>query len=182
MRRNHRVTADTSFIVKATVSIGQLATHLNLTNDITLTPIKYNRTTGLELLFNFVWAMLSVSLGFLWIGGLRHVPARTKRLDTRVQLLALAILIVVLLPVISMTDDMQAMSTAEIEHVTRRADLLPSAEQPLDIIASLDVRLFPNRLFFDLPIFARVEPSIENLRRQYGSFRQLANRPPPVPA
>jgi hypothetical protein len=135
-----------------------------------------------ELLLNFAWAMLSVSLGFLWIRGLRHVSTRSKRFDTRVQLLALAMLIVVLLPVISMTDDMQAMSTAEIEHVTRRADLLPSADQPLGLAASPDARLFPTRHFFDLPIFARVEPLIENLRPQCGSIRQLANRPPPVAA
>ena len=127
--------------------------------------------------------MVSISLGVLWIKGTLRRPVRPRRFDTRVQLLALAILIVILLPVISMTDDMRAMSTAEIERVTRRADLLPNADQPQEFVDSaLDARLFPNGRLLDLHVFARVELLIENLLPQCRTTRQMANRPPPVAA
>lgn len=95
------------------------------------------------------------------------------------QLLALAMLIIILLPVISMTDDLQAISTAEIEHVTRRADLLPNSDQPADLVVPLDADVFLSRQLFNLQTFARVEPSIENEQPKSGSVRQMSNRPPP---
>ena len=128
--------------------------------------------------------MVSILLGVLWVRGSFCAPTRARHFDTRVQLLALGILIVILLPVISMTDDMQAMSTAEIEHVTRRVvDLLPNADQPHEFVpAALDSRLFPNGRCLDLHTFARVEPFIENQLPHRGAIRQMANRPPPVAA
>jgi len=112
----------------------------------------------------------------------RSAPARANLPGTRAQLFALALLIVILFPVISMTDDMQALSTAEVEHVTRCADLLPNSDQPADLIVPLDVQLLPDRSAFNLQTFARVELSTEIVRPQSGSTRQSANRPPPLAA
>lgn len=89
-------------------------------------------------------------------------------------------LIVILLPVISMTDDVQAMSTAEIEHVTRRADLLPNSDQPADVPALLNTTLLSYEHLFDAQTYAYIEPVIESLRPQAGTIRQMANRPPPL--
>lgn len=94
--------------------------------------------------------------------------------------MALAMLIVILLPVISMTDDVQAMSTAEIEHVTRRAGLLPNSDQPVDIPAPLSTTFLSYDRLFDEQTYTRIEPVIEGLRPQAGSLRQMANRPPPL--
>jgi hypothetical protein len=133
-----------------------------------------------ELLLNFAWLVLSASLAILWIKGLRLVSTSSKQPSTTVQLLALAMLIVILFPAISMTDDMQALSTAEVEHVTRSADLLPNSDQPADLVVPPDANLFPSRSVFNLQTFARVEPSLEKARPQSGSIRQSANRPPPL--
>ncbi|HYK38334.1 hypothetical protein [Alloacidobacterium sp.] len=134
----------------------------------------------MELLLNLVWLVLSLSLAALWIRGSRRAVASSGQVDWRVQLLALAMLIVILLPVISMTDDVQAMSAAEIEHVTRRADLLPNSDQPADIPALLNTTLLSYEQLSDVQIYARIEPVIESLRPQTRSIRQIANRPPPL--
>jgi hypothetical protein len=131
-----------------------------------------------ELLLNIAWLVLSVSLAFCWIRGWTC----SKILDRKLQLLALAMLIIILLPVISMTDDMQAISTAEIEHVTRRADWPPNSDQLSGLVVALNIQLFASRHFFNLQTFARVEPAIENVRPQSVPTRQMANRPPPFTA
>lgn len=170
----------TLFIVKVVAASVNLATHPDFRLTLNPSPINYNRIVRVELLLNFVWLVLSASLAILWIRGLRFVPAGSKRPSTMIQLLALAMLIVILFPAISMTDDMQALSTAEVEHVTRRADLLPNSDQPADLVVPPDADLFPSRRVFNLQAFARVEPSLEKARPQSGSIRQSANRPPPL--
>ena len=171
---------DTSFILKVAAGSVNLATILIPPAHLNQAPIKYNRIVSLELLLNFAWLVLSTSLAILWIRELRSVPAGSRQPSTTVQLLALAMLIVILLPAISMTDDMQALSTAEVEHVTRRADLLPNSDQPADLIIPPEAELFLTRTAFNLQAFARVELCIEKARTQKGSIRQSANRPPPL--
>ncbi len=167
---------------KSRGNFGQLALHLYPPAYINTPPINYNRCVSVEFILNFAWLVLSASLALLWLCGLRNPSAREQHPDRRVQLLALVMLFVILLPVISMTDDMQAMSTAEIEHVTRRVDLLPSTDQPADLISPLHAELFPGKHLCNLQTFARIEPSIQRARPQTGTIRQMANRPPPFEA
>ena len=140
----------------------------------------YNRIVSVELLLNFAWLVLSGSLVIFWVSGLRFAHAPSRQPGLKVQMLALAMLILVLLPVISMTDDVQALTAAEIEHVTRRADLLPNSDQPADLAVSLEAMLFQARQAFDLHTFARLEPPQGRVQPQCGSVRQMANRPPPI--
>jgi len=165
---------------KSCSGFGQPRHHPDSTRTLNYAAIKYNRIVGLELLLNSAWLALSTSLVILWIRGLRFVPAGSRQPSTTVQLLALAMLIVILFPAISMTDDMQALSTAEVEHVTRRADLLPNSDQPADLAVPPDAEVFLTRSAFNLQTFARVELCIEKARPQKGSIRQSANRPPPL--
>jgi hypothetical protein len=134
-----------------------------------------------ELFSNLAWGLLSLLLGFLWITGLRKVARNSPQPAARVQLVALAMLILVLLPVVSLTDDLQAMTTPiEIEHITRRADILPAIDQPVDIAALLSAQLSLSRYLPHLQTFLLHEPSIQGARPQTGCIRQMANRPPPV--
>lgn len=130
----------------------------------------------MEIFLNLIWLILSASLALLWIKGPRN---NSSERDWKLQLLALVMLALILLPVISMTDDMQAMSAAEVEHVTRRADLLPGVDQPADLVVPLSASLLPDQYLSDLQTFARIEPSLQNARPQTGYIRQMANRPPP---
>lgn len=89
-------------------------------------------------------------------------------------------LIVILLPVVSMTDDMNAMAAAEVEHVTRRADILPIADQPADLALPLYIRpvlLTDNDV---LRTIAHLKFPIKIATPLSGSIRQTAMRPPPA--
>jgi hypothetical protein len=136
----------------------------------------------MELFLNIACFVLSASLAIFWIKGLSNDPVGSNQLDRKLQLVALAMLIIILFPAISMTDDMRAMSTADIERVTRSADLLPNSDQPADVVVPPDTELFSSRHLFNMQTFARIELSIENVRPQGGSIREMANRPPPFAA
>jgi hypothetical protein len=133
-----------------------------------------------ELFFNLVWGILSVSLGIVWIAGLRDSHGDSPTPDKRAQLIALTMLILILLPVISLTDDMQAMSTAEVEHITRRADLLPLGDQPVEFVSLLETTISLSRYLPHMQTFALLAPSIQGARPLTGCIRQMANRPPPA--
>jgi hypothetical protein len=73
-----------------------------------------------ELLLNFLWFSLSLTLVLTWVRSVRH--GDTKQSWTA--FVALVLLLVLLLPVISMTDDLVAMENrTELEHVLRRSEM-----------------------------------------------------------
>ena len=89
-------------------------------------------------------------------------------------------LIVVLLPVISMTDDLRTISAAEVEHIARRVDLLPDTVQPADIVPALDSEYILGIRVFAPTLFARVEADGVGLRPQPEYVRVYFNKPPPA--
>jgi hypothetical protein len=87
-----------------------------------------------ELLLNFLWLSLSLLLVVTWVRAAKH--GHTK--STWTTLIALGLLLVLLLPVISMTDDLVAMENpSEIEHVVRRSEM-PLLHLAQDTAALLD--------------------------------------------
>ncbi|HVW79087.1 MAG TPA: hypothetical protein VHB45_15845 [Alloacidobacterium sp.] len=133
----------------------------------------------MEFLLNIVWLVISACIVLLWKKGGRGDSADPRPIDRRTQYIALAMLILILLPVVSMTDDMHAMSTAEIEHVTRRADMLPVADQPADLSLPLSMRLLLLS-DADLQPMDQVEFPSGIAVPLSGSIRQTAMRPPPA--
>ncbi len=133
----------------------------------------------MEFLLNIVWLVISACIVLLWKKGGRGDSADPCPIDRRTQYIALAMLILILLPVVSMTDDMHAMSTAEIEHVTRRADMLPVADQPADLSLPLSMRLLLLS-DADLQPMDQVEFPSGIAVPLSGSIRQTAMRPPPA--
>lgn len=133
----------------------------------------------MEIFLNIAWLVVSISLALLWKRCPHDIDGRSLHSDKRTQLIALALLIVILFPVVSMTDDVHAMSTAEIEHITRRANHLPIADQPADLNGLLHAQLFLTQYLNSLHTFALFEPSIQDAKPLIGAVRQTANRPPP---
>lgn len=92
----------------------------------------------MEFFFNLVWALLSLGLIAIWVRESSQAcgPRRTRLLW---QVAALLVLIAVLLPVVSLTDDLQACATpAETEHLGRRGAIqhfLDSQANPLPSVA-----------------------------------------------
>ena len=129
---------------------------------------------GVELFLNLAWAAVSVCMLCLW---LRFAP-RTGP-DRRIQFVALAMIILILLPVISVTDDLQAArNPAEVDTCLRRDhdwssphSIVPAvAVLPLLVIASLDVRVRRTALPGSQPLAAPANPFLA----------PVENRPPPA--
>jgi hypothetical protein len=83
-----------------------------------------------EIFFNLVWVAVTVALIAAWCRAPRHPHFASLRPAVAVQLIALAVLAAILLPVISLTYDLQAsVNPAETEHLSRRPALQGSPEQ-----------------------------------------------------
>lgn len=142
--------------------------------------IRYNQPRIVETFFNLLWVAVAATLFGVWLAGARpqkHSPLPSVGL----QLIALALLVVILLPVISLTDDLQANTNpAETEHFSRRVDVAPSAGRDLH---SLPLAL---ALLVAAPAVARtwvvgsVRPD-RLISSQIGDWSLArANRPPPL--
>jgi hypothetical protein len=81
----------------------------------------------MEIILNFAWALCSLGLIGFWVRGWRSNPV-----SRRTQILALAMVVLLLLPVISLSDDLMAMQgpaetdTCCLRRALHACDLHPS--------------------------------------------------------
>lgn len=128
---------------------------------------------GMELLLNLAWLLLAAMMICLWL-----CFAPRTGVSSCLQLVALAVLLLILFPVISVTDDLQAaQNPAEADCLVRRDHratlhpiLTPIAALPLPAVAAVSFGVFrmaikgsPQDPVFDHPALAPIQ-----------------NRPPPV--
>jgi hypothetical protein len=129
---------------------------------------------GMELTLNLGWVVLAVCMLFVW---LRMAPRKSR--ERRAQFVALAVVILILLPAISMTDDLvAAQNPAEIDCWARRDDHGSNPHLAVPVTASL-----PAPVFTAVPLaFARAGvPSrhfVTSVRRP--ALASIQNRPPPA--
>jgi len=128
----------------------------------------------MELLLNTAWALLSVVIVCHWLRVERRDPA-----DRRLRFIALAMLIVILFPVISVSDDLwAAQNPAETVGCQRRDHHASCPHSIFPACAAL-----PEAAFADLSFgFMRAAkplnlalPSVEN-----PALAPIQNRPPPA--
>jgi hypothetical protein len=132
-----------------------------------------------ELLFNLLWVVLSTGLIGLWLVSRHRWEDNMPRPNGHVQIAALVILIVVLLPVVSLTDDLMACTApAEIEHLVRR-HVLDHVDSNLEAAAILAAALVSTQGAFRLQTTSQVSPSMEigTPREEFLSI--VGIRPPP---
>jgi hypothetical protein len=136
---------------------------------------------SVELLLNFLWFSLSLTLILTWVRAVRRGDAK----QSWSTLVALVLLLVLLLPVISMTDDLVAIdSRTELEHVVRRSEmplLQISAHVAILELGTLGVLLL---IGFAI-LFSRLSRfSLRVVLRKLtdGFARVVGIRPPPAPA
>jgi hypothetical protein len=132
-----------------------------------------------ELLFNLLWVGLSIGLIWLWLLSRRRSQDDTLGPGSHMQIAALAILIIILFPVVSLTDDLLACTTpAEVEHLVRRDlfDHLDNDLQPASIVAAALVSL---QNAAELQTISKVTPAIEIGTPREESLSMMGNRPPP---
>jgi hypothetical protein len=135
-----------------------------------------------ELFLNFVWLSISLALVATWVAAVRRGDTKQKWCS----LVALMLLVLLLLPVISMTDDLVAFdSPLEVEHVVRRIDL-PLLQIAHDTASVLETGLLAVLLFIGFAIlFSRLSRFSLRLswRRLMDGFdRTVGIRPPPFAA
>lgn len=147
----------------------------------------YTFYTSVEILSNLAWGLVVAVLWGLWLKSLpRRGEQRTQGKAALlpaigVQLVALTMLSVVLLPVISVTDDLQAANfPAEVERAGGRNDRHLSLDQfthPLPVALALLVLSFPPLRLHTIAFLS----NDELLPRQRHAYaRTLWSRPPPA--
>jgi hypothetical protein len=134
-----------------------------------------------ELFSNLLWlALSSLLVGFLLLHWNRWTD-ESSRSGVGVQLIAVLLLIVVLLPVVSLTDDLQACTMpAESEHLSRRGDLQVIADLHLHAVAVL---ITGWALFTPTPraqTLAQLSVPTKSDAACAGYLRILGIRPPPA--
>ncbi len=128
----------------------------------------------MEIILNLVWALLATLMFWLWM---RHAPCEC--LSRRTQLVALVVVILVLLPVISVTDDLQALQNpAELDCCARRHQAVSC---PHSIFPAVAILLPPVLAELSFSFQRMAEPG--NLPAPMVKIPALAsiqNRPPPA--
>jgi hypothetical protein len=128
----------------------------------------------MELTLNLGWVLVAVWMVCAW---LRVAPHAAK--ERRAQVVALAVVILILLPAISMTDDlMAAQNPAEIDTCVRRDHGATSPHSIVPVTAALPLPGFSGLTFGFSPVGAPSHlprPLVES-----PSLTQVANRPPPA--
>ena len=129
----------------------------------------------MELLLNLAWLLVAGTLVFLWLRG-----EGGNNPDQRRQLIAIAVLIAILFPVISVSDDLLAMQNAsEADNSQRRDHLIPSSIHPVQpALAMIAAAIFAGTAFGSMGFIA---PSVRPVKRpEHPALVCIENRPPPA--
>ena len=128
----------------------------------------------MELFLNVVWLLVAGALVCLWlrVGSQNHTEGRR-------QLIAIAVLIAILFPVISVSDDLLAMQNAvEADSYLRRDHLLPASASPVQpMLAVIAPLLFLGVAFGFLRFMGPSVLPVAALSRP--EIAAIQNRPPP---
>jgi hypothetical protein len=128
----------------------------------------------MEPVLNLAWAFSAIVIICSW---LRYGP----RVDAgrRTQLVALAVLILILFPVISVTDDLQAaQNPAEVDSCLRRCHVVSNAHSIFSAVAALPLPVFAKLPFGFLQLVAPdhlLAPVVA-----HPGLDSVQNRPPPA--
>jgi len=134
-----------------------------------------------ELFFNLLWlAISSLILGF-WLLSRNRWADDSLRVSIGLQLIALTLLIAVLLPVVSLTDDLQACTMpAESEHMSRRGDFQAIADLSLHTVSALIAGVVPVDVSPQPKTFAWLSFPAQKETSSEGYLRIFGSRPPPA--
>jgi hypothetical protein len=133
----------------------------------------------MELALNLAWIALASLMFCLWLRFAPRIGPDRHIADRRAQFVALAVLILILFPVISVTDDLQAIQNpAETDSCLRRNQIVVNAHSIVPAVAALPVPIFGKLSFVILHI-----PAPGNLPApviNHPALASIQNRPPPA--
>ncbi len=128
----------------------------------------------MEIFLNLGWAALSIVMACAWL----RIEDGT---DRRRRIVALAVLVAILLPAISISDDLLAMQNAtETDTCVRRQQLAPNGAHPLipHFPATLPPAHRQDMTFANLGIAP--PPAVFVPHINLPALRAIQNRPPPA--
>ena len=129
----------------------------------------------MEIILNLAWIFLAAVIVWLW---LRYAPCEGA--NRRTQVAALAMLIVILFPVISVSDDLQALQNpaeSDTFQCQRRDCLAGSSHAVHPAIAALPEPVFAEAVW-SFQRYARLNFSSRAVENP--AFDTIQNRPPPA--
>jgi hypothetical protein len=127
----------------------------------------------MELTLNLVWALLAILLVRLW---LRHAPSSGA--SSRTQIAALAMLILILLPVISVTDDLQTIQNPAEVDCARRNHAATSPHSIFPAVATIPPTVLAELSFGFSGFAAPGQPHVPLVA--VPALSSIQNRPPPA--
>jgi len=130
---------------------------------------------GMELTLNLGWVLVALTMTYVWL----RIARRAAR-ERSAQFAALAIVILILLPAISMTDDlMAAQNPAEIDTCVRRDDTgSVHAHSGVPLLAALPSPEFSGLVFGVVQMPSPNHQSVPCV--EIPSLASIENRPPPL--
>jgi hypothetical protein len=132
-----------------------------------------------ELILNLVWFATSIFLVAAWIWSIRKGYIEFEWAT----LIALILLIVILFPVISMTDDMVMMrAPAEIEHIMRRSEAPLASVAMLGLFGALAALVLIAVSMAAPRFYSQICSRVFVTRLLDGFIRAFGVRPPPAAA
>jgi hypothetical protein len=128
----------------------------------------------MELFLNSVWVLLAIAIVCHWLRFERHAPADRVQSFT-----AVLVLIAVLFPVISITDDLWALhNPAETETCQRRDHLASRSHVIFPAVADLPLPALADLSFDFQPLIVPLPLSV--LAVDNPAFDAIETRPPPA--
>jgi hypothetical protein len=133
----------------------------------------------MELFLNFAWTLLAIAIVGLWFRLGR--PGRPGRSDRRLQVIALVMLLAILFPVISVSDDLWSIQNpAETDTYQRRDHFSPISHLNFDFAGAIPLPVFAG-MSLGYQRFAAPR-SLPLLAVDNPAFEAIQNRPPPTPS
>ncbi|MGA9671725.1 MAG: hypothetical protein WBQ94_21115 [Terracidiphilus sp.] len=128
----------------------------------------------MELVLNLAWAISAIVIVCSWLrSSPRPDPGR------RIQLVSLAVLILILFPVISVTDDLlAAQNPAEVDSCLRRNHVVSHAHSIFPAAATLPLPVFAELTLGFLEVVTPGHPLAPVV--DHPGLDSVENRPPPV--
>lgn len=128
----------------------------------------------MELVLNLAWALSAIVMVCLWLRYGHHANAGQRH-----QIVALAVLILILFPVISVTDDLQVVQNpAEVDTCLRRHHVVSNSHSIFPSAAALPLPAFAQLPFGFLQMVAPGQLSAPVV--PHPGLDSIQNRPPPV--
>lgn len=128
----------------------------------------------MEFALNLIWVLLSVALVRLWL-----CRAPREGTSRRMQIAAVAMLILLLFPVISVTDDLQAAQNVAEEDIYLRRDHVAAGPHFIPVVfAAIPTAVIGELSFGYLRLaapFSLAAPTVDN-----PALAAIRNRPPPT--